>query len=57
MNICANPITIRLQIALNKRMYDVGNISYGMYSQTNEILVSRLTNVIAGDSIIHSESI
>lgn len=30
-------------MGLNKRMYENGKISYNMYSQTNEILISRLT--------------
>jgi hypothetical protein len=40
-----NPITIKLQMALNKRMYDKGKISYDLYSQTNNILISRLTKI------------
>ena len=35
---------IKLQIGLNKRMYDTGKISYTMYSRANEILQGRLTD-------------
>lgn len=38
-----NPITIGLQISLNKRMYDQKLISYEKYSKANEILQKRLT--------------
>jgi len=27
---------------LNKKLYDIGKISYEMFSKTNEILISRL---------------
>jgi len=38
-------ITIKLQIALNKRMYDIGSISYDLYSKTNQILIAKLPTV------------
>jgi hypothetical protein len=38
-----NPITIKLQMGLNQKMYANGKISYDMYSKANEILISRLT--------------
>jgi len=37
-----NPITIKIQMGLNKKLYDIGKISYEMFSKTNEILISRL---------------
>jgi len=38
-------VTVNLQIKLNKHMYDIGKISYEVYSKTNEILNSKLMNV------------
>ena len=38
------PTIINLQIGLNRKMYESGKISHDMYSKTNEILLSRLTN-------------
>ena len=40
-----NSIIIKLQMGLNQRMYDTGKISYNIFSQTNEILISRLTQL------------
>ena len=37
-----NPVTIKLQMGLNQRMYDAGKISYEIFSKANEILISRL---------------
>ena len=37
-----NPVTIKLQMGLNQRMYDIGKITYEMFSKANEILISRL---------------
>jgi len=50
-----NPITIKLQMGLNQRMYDKGKISYDMYSQTNDILISRLTQAERCDIITLNE--
>ena len=38
-------IVINLQIKLNKHMYDIGKISYEVYSKTNDILNTKLSNV------------
>ena len=38
-----NIAKIKIQIALNKKMYEIGKITYDIYSKVNEILVSRLT--------------
>jgi hypothetical protein len=57
-----DPVTIKLQMGLNRRMYAGGKISYAMYSHANEVLISRLTKaetcgiitlneVIAGNQI------
>lgn len=46
---------IKIQIALNRRMYDRKKISYNMYSRVNDILISRLTVSEERDTIIHSE--
>ncbi len=35
-------VIIKLQMALNSRMYKIGAISYDMYYKTNEILISRI---------------
>ena len=37
-----NPVTIKLQMGLNQRVYDIGKITYEMFSKANEILISRL---------------
>ena len=50
-----DPITIKLQMGLNKRMYDNKKISYAMFSKTNEILISRLTQAENYDSITLNE--
>ena len=44
MQSCQNLITLKLQIALNRRMYDSGRISRDMYLKANDILLNRLTN-------------
>ena len=36
-------VSVSLQIALNKRMYELGKIPYDTYSRVNEILNYRLT--------------
>jgi len=51
-----NAVTIKLQMGLNQRMYDNGKIPYDLYSKTNEILISRLTNAERCDTISLSES-
>ena len=48
-------ITVTLQIALNKRMYEAGRIDYDTYSRANEILISRLTSCKDNAIINHSE--
>jgi hypothetical protein len=50
-----NPITIKLQISLNRRMYERAKISYNTYSKTNEILISRLTSSEEYSIITHNE--
>ena len=47
-----NPVTVKIQMGLNQRMYDSGKISYAMYSRTNEILISRLTQLENNATII-----
>jgi len=42
MNNKSNFIIIKLQMGLNQKMYDIGKISYEMFSKANEILISRL---------------
>lgn len=49
------PATIKIQLALNRRMYDTKKISYNMYSHVNDILISRLTVAEECGTIIHSE--
>ena len=49
-------IIIRMQIALNKRMYEAGRIGYDVYWRANEVLAGRLTSCADGDIINHSES-
>ena len=36
-------VTIKLQIALNKKMYENGKITHDVYSKVNNILILRLT--------------
>ena len=50
-------LTIKLQIALNRKMYEQKRISYNIYSSANEILNNRLTNSNESDIISHSERI
>jgi|GEM_PF-3081948 len=46
---------IKLQMGLNKRMYESGKITYKMYSRANEILISRLTSCEERDIIVLNE--
>ena len=39
-----NQAKVKMQIIMNKRMYENGKISYATYSRANEILISRLTS-------------
>ena len=50
-----NTVTIKLQMGLNQKMYDIGNISYDMFSKANEILISRLQSCEECDIITLSE--
>ena len=50
-----NPTIVKLQIVLNKRMYENGKISYDIYSLTNEILSSKLTYNYDDAIINHSK--
>jgi len=50
-----NPVTIKLQMGLNRRMYETGKIPYDLYSKTNEILIGRLTNAEEHDIITLNE--
>jgi hypothetical protein len=57
MDTYLNSITIKMQIVLNKRMYELKKISYDTYSKANEVLVSRLIKFGDNDIIAHSEMI
>ena len=48
--------TIKLQMALNKRMFEIGQITYNTYAHVHEILLFKLTSTNAVDIINHSES-
>jgi hypothetical protein len=43
---------IRQQIALNSRMFELGEISKHLHDQACKILLERLTNIINYDNII-----
>ena len=43
-NMQYDTITLKLQMRLNKRMYETGGISHNMYAKANEALLARLTD-------------
>ena len=50
-------IVIQQQMALNKRMYEIGKISKQMRDRAHETLKSRLTMTMKNDIINHSKVI
>ena len=55
MKPCNGFTFVKLQIALNKRMYEIGKIPYNTYSQANEILNSKLIYSFDDDIINHNK--
>ena len=54
MSMCNEEITLRLQIALNKKMLDTGRIPYDLYSKANGTLIYKLTD-FDKDGIINQQ--
>jgi len=51
-----NPVDVKIQMGLNQKLYKNGKISYYLYSKTNDILISRLTNNSSCGNITLNES-
>ena len=47
--------TIKLQMALNRKMYEQGCVPYDVYERAKEILICKLTSANEYDIINHSE--
>ena len=48
----AGAITLKLQMSLNKRMFETGRIPYALYSKANEVLSGKLTDSLENGMMI-----